>query len=370
MKHLDEYRDPARVRALAEAIRATASRPRTLMEVCGGQTHAILRHGLDELVAGAVELVHGPGCPVCVTPEATLDNAHRLLEHPDVTLCTFGDMLRVPSPRGTLQAARDAGADIRVVFSPMDAVAVAAAEPRRRVVFLAVGFETTAPAVAVAALQARARGLENFFLLLAHVRVPPAMEALLADPDSRIEGFLAAGHVCTIEGVAAYEAVVARHRVPVVVTGFEPVDLLQGVLAAVRQLEAGEARVENHYARAVRADGNAAARARVDEVFAVGEQAWRGMGVLTDGGLRLREPFRHLDALGLLATEPTAGAETPAAEDPASGCRADAVLRGTLRPVDCPAFGTTCTPERPLGAPMVSSEGACAAYLHHRGDAA
>ena len=360
MRYVDEYRDGERIRSLVDAIRASATRRWTLMEVCGGQTHAIVRHGLDQLVAEAAELLHGPGCPVCVTPEPVLDHAQWLARRPGITLCTFGDMLRVPSPRGSLLQARAEGGDVRMVYSPLDAVAIARAEPQRRVVFLAVGFETTAPVVAVAALQAEALGLTNFHLLLSHVRVPPALEALMAEPDCRVQGFLAAGHVCTVEGVAAYHAVAERHRVPVVVTGFEPVDVLQGILAAVRQLEAGEARVENLYDRAVREDGNRAARERVATVFEVAEQGWRGMGELPEGGLKLRPAFAHLDAARLGEAGPVA--PLPGAEE----CRAGAVLRGALRPVDCTAFGSRCTPEHPLGAPMVSSEGACAAYLHHR----
>jgi hydrogenase expression/formation protein HypD len=360
MKHLDEYRDPALILHQIEAIRAACRRPWTLMEVCGGQTHAILRHGLDELLAGSVALIHGPGCPVCVTPAETLDQAVTLTRNPAITLCSFGDMLRVPGTLGDLNAARAAGGDVRVIYSPLDAVTLARQQPQREVVLLAVGFETTAPAAAVAVLQAEALGLANFSLLVSHSLVPPAMEALLADPDNRIEGFLAAGHVCTVEGVGAYQAIAARYRVPIVVTGFEPVDLLAGVLACVQQLERGEARVENRYARVARDQGNAGARGLVERVFQPLEREWRGMGRLPDSGLALRPDYARFDARSRFPLV------TPEAST-AGVCIAGEVLRGNKRPTDCPAFGRECTPDTPLGAPMVSSEGACAAYIHYRG---
>jgi hydrogenase expression/formation protein HypD len=360
MKFVDEYRDPAFVAQLAAQIRGEATRRWTLMEVCGGQTHAILAHGLDALIEEAVTLLHGPGCPVCVTPIETLDRALALARIPDVTVCSFGDMLRVPGSHGDLLGARARGGDVRVVYSPLDALRLAAANPARRVVFLAVGFETTVPAVAVAARSARAQGLSNFFLLVSHVRVPPALEAILSAPDTRIDAFLAAGHVCTVMGTGEYEPLVARHRIPIVATGFEPCDVLEGVLLALRQLERGEARVEIQYRRAVHPQGNPAARALVEEVFEISDRSWRGIGMLPAGGLSLRAPYRALDAVhafpGLLeisAVEPQA-------------CRAGDVLRGVLRPSECPEFGAGCTPERPLGAPMVSSEGACAAYYRYR----
>jgi hydrogenase expression/formation protein HypD len=359
MKHLDEYRDPAAVKTLVEAVRAAATRRWTLMEVCGGQTHAILRNGLDELLTECVELIHGPGCPVCITPETVLDQAAVLARTPGVTLCTFGDMLRVPGALGDLQAARAAGGDVRVVYSPLDAVALARDNPEREVVFLSVGFETTAPAAAVAVLQARALGLENFSLLVSHALVPPAMAGLLDDPERRIQGFLAAGHVCTVEGAGPYHALADRYRVPIVITGFEPVDLLDGVLACVRQLERGEARVENRYRRVSREEGNVRARAMVDQVFEPADREWRGLGRLPASGLALRPAFRDFDAVARFRPETPA----PAGESP---CIAGEVLRGISRPTDCPAFGGACTPDHPLGAPMVSSEGACAAYLNYR----
>ncbi|WP_019612240.1 hydrogenase formation protein HypD [Thioalkalivibrio sp. AKL7] len=362
MKHLDEYRDPALILRQVEAIRATCTRHWTLMEVCGGQTHAILRHGLDELLADAVELIHGPGCPVCVTPAETLDQAVLLTRHPEVMLCTFGDMLRVPGALGDLNAARAAGGEVRVIYSPLDAVALAREHPEREVVLLAVGFETTAPAAAIAVLQAEALGLANLSLLVSHSLVPPAMEALLADPDNRIQGFLAAGHVCTVEGATAYHAIAERFRVPIVVTGFEPVDLLAGIHACVEQLERGAARVANRYDRAAQDHGNAAARAAVSRVFEPVEREWRGMGRLPASGLGLRPEYARFDAVARFGlVPPEATGDGP--------CIAGEVLRGLRRPTDCPAFGRDCTPDTPLGAPMVSSEGACAAYLHYRGGA-
>ena len=360
MKFVDEYRDPAAITALARRICGEASRRWTLMEVRGGQTHAILASGLDAMIESAVELLHGPGCPVCVTPIETLDRAVALAALPDVVLCSFGDMLRVPGSNGDLFGARARGGDVRVVYSPLDAVRLAAASPERRVVFLSVGFETTVPPVAAAARFARSRGLRNFFLLTSHVRVPPALEAILSAPAARVDAFLAAGHVCTVMGTAEYEPLVASYRVPIVATGFEPLDILEGVLLAVRQLERGEARVEIQYRRAVRPEGNPAARAIVGEVFEIADRPWRGIGVVPGGGLSLREAWRALDAERAF---PELAAVT--AHEPRE-CRAGDVLRGVLRPPQCPAFGVACTPERPLGAPMVSSEGACAAYYRYR----
>jgi hydrogenase expression/formation protein HypD len=360
MKLVDEYRDPALVHALAARIAARATRRWTVMEVCGGQTHAILEHGLDALVERSVTLLHGPGCPVCVTPLETLDHAFRIATASDAILCSFGDMLRVPGSHGDLLAARAQGGDVRVVYAPLDAARLAARTPDRPVVFLAVGFETTAPAVAAAARFARARRLANFFLLVSHVRVPPALEAIAGAPDRRVDAFLAAGHVCTIMGTAEYEPIAARFAMPIVATGFEPVDVLEGISMAVEQLEAGAARVAIQYARAVRPEGNPAARALVDEVFAIADRPWRGIGVLSRGGLVLREAYASLDAARAFASLAEGAVHEPRA------CRAGEVLRGALRPPECPAFGRECTPERPLGAPMVSSEGACAAYFRHR----
>jgi hydrogenase expression/formation protein HypD len=365
VKYLDEYRDAAGARALLAAIRATATRPWTLMEVCGGQTHAILKYGLDRLLPDGMNLIHGPGCPVCVTPVSLIDRAIELTRLPGAILTTFGDMLRVPGTHGDLQAARAAGGDVRMVYSPLDAVKLARENPAREVVFFAVGFETTAPTTALAVLQAHREGLRNFALLAAHVRVPPALRAILEARENRIQAFLAPGHVCTVMGLAEYEALASAYRVPIVVTGFEPIDILQGVLQTVRQLETGRAEVENAYARAVRAAGNARARALMDEVFEIVDRAWRGMGTIPGSGLALRGAYRDFDAQARWGGRDAAAREE-VAEEPGE-CIAGLVLQGLKRPADCPAFGTRCTPERPLGAPMVSSEGACAAYHRYRG---
>ncbi len=356
--------DQTAIARAAEAIARTVTRPWTIMEVCGGQTHCIVRHGLDQMLPDRLTLVHGPGCPVCVTPAEAIDAAIALSQRPGVILCSFGDMLRVPGSSASLLQAKARGGDVRVVYGPLDAVALARANPAREVVFFAVGFETTVPATALAVSLAEREGVTNFSLLASHVLVPPAMQALLAAPDNTVQGFLAAGHVCTVMGMAAYGPIAERYRVPVVVTGFEPLDILQGVLLCVRQLESGRAEVENQYARAVQPHGNRAAQALIAEVFAVAPQLWRGLGDIPASGLRLRPALGHRDAwtrFGTLA--PSA----PAAPSP---CIAGAVLRGVAKPPDCPAFGGVCTPERPLGAPMVSSEGACAAYYRYRAAAA
>lgn len=359
MKHLDEYRDADVVAALTERIARTVTRDWTLMEVCGGQTHAIVKHGLDALLPDEVRLVHGPGCPVCVTPVEILDKAHEVASRPEVVFCTFGDMLRVPGSRTDLYEVRARGGDVRVIHSPLDALEIAAAHPDREVVLFAVGFETTAPAHALAAHRARVDGLTNLSLLVSHVLVPPAMEAILESDDCRVQGFLAAGHVCTVTGLDEYRELAARHRVPIVVTGFEPVDILQGVLLCVQQLEDGRHEVENAYERAVRRDGNAAALGLVREVFTTTDRAWRGMGTIARSGLALSDAYRGLDALARFGALPTG--------DDASGeCISGEVLQGLRRPDECPAFGSRCTPEHPLGATMVSSEGACAAYHRYR----
>ncbi len=363
MKYQTEYRAPDTVAKLVAAIAQTVRQPWTLMEICGGQTHAIVRAGLDRLLPPAVTLVHGPGCPVCVTPVEIIDQAIALAGRPGVTLCSFGDMLRVPGSASDLLRARAAGGDVRLVYSPLDALALAQREPQRQVVFFAVGFETTAPAVAAAVRQAAALGIANFSLLCAQVRVPPAMSAILAAPDCRIQGFLAAGHVCAVMGLSEYPPLAARYGVPVVVTGFEPVDILVGVLGCLRQLEAGEARVENAYDRVVQPAGNPAALALLAEVYQSVTRRWRGLGELPDSGLGLRPAYAGFDA----ATRFDLG--TPAVVD-SGECRASEVLQGRLRPDHCPAFASRCTPERPLGAPMVSSEGACAAYYRYRVEAA
>lgn len=358
MKYLTEYRDPDLARALARRIRETATRQWTLMEVCGGQTHTIVRQGLDELLQGAVEMIHGPGCPVCVTPLEQIDRAVALATREDVIFTSFGDMLRVPGSDCDLQQVRARGGQVRIVYSPLDALAIAERHPDREVVFFAVGFETTAPANAMAVWQARMRGIRNFSVLVSHVTVPPAMEAILSAPDNRVQAFLAAGHVCAVMGWTEYEPIAARWRVPVVVTGFEPLDLLEGMLMAVEQLEQGRHVVENQYARAVRREGNAPAMRILREVFELGDRQWRGIGTIPMSGLRLRSAYAAYDAERRFAMEGIT------AREPAE-CQAGAVLTGQRKPHECPMFGVRCTPERPMGAPMVSSEGACAAYYQY-----
>ncbi len=359
MKYVDEYRDAGAAARYAQVLRSLVTRPWRIMEVCGGQTHAIVRFGIDALLPEGVSLVHGPGCPVCVTPVEMIDRAIAIAARPEVIFCSFGDMLRVPGSEQDLLRVKSAGGDVRVVYSPLDALALAERHPEREVVFFAVGFETTAPANAMAACEARRRGVRNFSLLVAQVVVPPAMEAILSSPSCRVDGFLAAGHVCTIMGTQEYRPLAARYRVPIVVTGFEPLDILQGITMCVRQLEAGRAEVENQYERSVRAGGNDAARSVIREVFQIVPRTWRGLGVLPASGLGLRPEYAELDAARRFGVEGLGGAEH-------EECRSGLVLQGLLRPPDCPAFGSRCTPETPLGATMVSSEGACAAYYRYR----
>jgi len=360
MRFRDEYRDPDAAHRFAAAIARTTTRPWTLMEVCGGQTHAVVRFGIDALLPDDLTLVHGPGCPVCVTPVEYVDKAIEIASRPGVTLCSFGDMLRVPGTHGDLLAAKSRGADVRAVYSPLDAVTVARNEPAHEVVFFAVGFETTAPANAMAAVQAKREGLQNFSLLVSHVLVPPAMRAILDSPSNCVDGFLAAGHVCAVMGIDEYLPIAAQYRVPIVVTGFEPLDILEGVYLCVRQLEGGRFEVENQYSRSVRDGGNPAARAIMRDVFCVIPRRWRGVGDIAESGLGLAEAYKDYDA------ERRFGAVGLEAEIE-SACIAGRVLRGDAKPPDCPAFGMRCTPEHPLGVTMVSSEGACAAYYRYRG---
>ncbi|MFZ5831141.1 MAG: hydrogenase formation protein HypD [Planctomycetota bacterium] len=359
MKHLAPYRNAEAVRRLAEAIGRAVTRPWCIMEICGGQTHSIIRFGLDQMLPPALTLIHGPGCPVCVTPVEILDKAMAIAARPGVVFCSFGDMLRVPGSKQELFRVKSAGGDVRVVYSPIDAVTLARQHPDREVVFFAVGFETTAPANAMAVAEAERLGLENFSVLVSHVLVPPAMHAVLSSPGNRVQGFLAAGHVCTITGIEEYGPIAQQYQVPIVVTGFEPVDILQGILLCVRQLEEGRAEVENQYARSVRPQGNEVARRQVDAVFTRVDRKWRGIGNIPDSGLALREAYARFDA------ERRFGVEAIVADEPAV-CIAGEVLQGHRKPHECAAFGTQCTPERPLGAPMVSSEGACAAYYRYR----
>ena len=359
MKYVDEYRDPRAAQRLVEQLRAAVTRPWQIMEVCGGQTHAILRFGIDQMLPPQLTLIHGPGCPVCVTPVETIDKAVAIASRPGVIFCSFGDMLRVPSSAKDLATVKSEGGDVRVVYSPMDAVWLARQNPAREVVFFAIGFETTAPANAMAVVAAHRMGLENFSLLVAQVLVPPAIRAVLDCPDNRVQGFLAAGHVCTVTGIRQYEPIAAQYRVPIVVTGFEPLDILSGILMCVRQLEQGTHWVEIQYARSVRPDGNPAALRQIYEVFEPVACKWRGIGEIPQSGLALRAKYALYDAQRRFDVGHVAVAES-------SECIAGAVLQGRKRPCECPAFATRCTPEHPLGAPMVSSEGACAAYYRFR----
>lgn len=365
MKYVDEFRDPQLARRMVDEIRQMATRKWVLMEVCGGQTHSLLRHGIEEELQETVELIHGPGCPVCVTSAEAIDFAQQLALRDDVVLTSFGDMLRVPGNDRSLLQVRAAGGNVRTVYSPLDAVTLAQKEPDKEIVFFAVGFETTSPATALAVLQAHQLGIKNFSLLVSHVRVQPAMEALMQAPDNRVQAFLAAGHVCTVTGFDSYLDFVQRFHVPVVVTGFEPVDLLAGIRECVRQLEAGGASVSNQYARVAGDDGNQAAQRVVDRVYQVTDQPWRGFGVIPEGGVGLRPEFAAFDAADKFVGMASASA-LPIADDT---CPAADVLSGKLRPTDCPQFATECTPDSPQGAPMVSSEGACAAYYRYQGAA-
>lgn len=359
MKYLDEYRDARIARALAAEIVQRTTQPWVLMEICGGQTHTIMRYGLDELLPQEVELVHGPGCPVCVTPLETIDKAIAVASRQDVILVSYGDMLRVPGSRSDLFRAKARGADVRIVYSPTEAVKIARSNSNRKVVFLAIGFETTAPANAMAAWQAKREGLTNFAMLVSHVLVPPAIRALMAAKNNRVQGFIAPGHVCTVMGCGEYDALVRDFGVPMVVGGFEPVDLLEAVLMLVKQLEAGEAKLENQYVRSVTYQGNLPAQQIMTEVFEIADQKWRGIGGIPQSGLQLREEYAAYDANRIFDV-------SELAVDEPSECISAQVLQGLRKPTDCPAFAVRCTPENPLGAPMVSTEGACAAYYHYR----
>lgn len=358
MKFVDEFRDPDLARATLAEIRKTVTRPWVLMEICGGQTHSIMRYGLDQLLPSEVELVHGPGCPVCVTPLEQIDKALEIASRPEVIFASYGDMLRVPGSGMDLSSVRAAGGDVRVVYSPLDAVRLAQQHTDREVVFFAIGFETTAPANAMAVEHAKELGLENFSVLVSHARVPPAMHAILSSPDCRVQGFLAAGHVCAVMGYWEYRPVAEQYHVPIVVTGFEPIDILQGILMAVRQLEGGRAEVENAYPRAVIEGGNEPAQAMIDRVFMVCDRKWRGIGNIPSSGWCLRPEYARYDAELRFAVSGIAPQESEV-------CLSGAILQGLKKPPDCPAFGRECTPEAPQGATMVSSEGACAAYYRY-----
>ncbi len=355
MKYLDEYRDGELAAKIVGEIKRIQTRPWVIMEVCGGQTHSIVKHGIDHLLPTGIELVHGPGCPVCVTPLEMIDKAHAIARRPGVIFCSFGDMLRVPGSDGDLFTIKSQGGDVRVVYSPLDCLKIAKANPEKKVVFFAIGFETTAPANAMLVWRAHQEGLKNVSVLVSHVLVPPALAAVLESPGNRVQGFLGPGHVCAVQGYSEYEPLSKRYKVPIVITGFEPLDILQGVLMVVRQLEEGRAEVENQYSRVLDRAGNQAAQKLVTSIFEVGDRKWRGVGEIPESGYRLRSEFREHDAEYIFDVAAIATRESEI-------CISGEILKGTKKPHDCPAFGTQCDPQHPLGATMVSAEGACAAY--------
>jgi hydrogenase expression/formation protein HypD len=359
MKYMDEYRDSGAAESYAQKIRKITTKPWTIMEICGGQTHSIVKYGIDELLPKELTLVHGPGCPVCVTPLELIDKALMIAARPDVIFCSFGDMLRVPGSDCDLFAVKARGGNIKILYSPMDCIKLAEQNPDKQVVFFAVGFETTAPAHAMAVYEAKRRGIKNFSVLVSHVLVPPAMEAILSSPDCRVQGFLAAGHVCTIMGTEEYYPVAAKYKVPIVITGFEPLDILQGIAMCVAQLEQGRTEVENQYTRSVREGGNRPAQDLIKKVFNVVDRKWRGIGNIGGSGLALNPEYAEFDAETRFGVESYTADESPV-------CISGLIMQGLKKPSDCSAFGKTCNPEKPLGAPMVSSEGACAAYFRYR----
>jgi hydrogenase expression/formation protein HypD len=358
MKYLDEYRDQRIASKIVDEIKRTITRPWVIMEVCGGQTHTIVKYGLDRLLPAEVELVHGPGCPVCVTPLDMIDRAHAIARRRDVIFCSFGDMLRVPGSYGDLFQVKAEGGQVRVVYSPLECLKIARANPDKKVVFFAIGFETTAPANAMTIWQAKQQGITNFSVLVSHVIVPPSITGILQSPNNRVQGFLGPGHVCAIMGWREYEPIAARYRVPIVVTGFEPVDLLEGTLMTIRQLEQGRSEVENQYARAITRDGNPEGQKMINRVFRISDRSWRGIGIIPKSGYRLNYEFRDYDAERIFEVENINTLEPEI-------CISGQILRGLKKPVDCPAFGKQCTPQTPLGATMVSAEGACAAYYSY-----
>jgi hydrogenase expression/formation protein HypD len=359
MKYLDEFSNPELAAKLVDQIRATTTRRWAIMEVCGGQTHSIIRHGIDQLLPDEIEMIHGPGCPVCVTPLEMIDKALEIACRPEVIFCSFGDMLRVPGSSKDLFRVKSEGGDVRVVYSPLDALTIARENPDRQVVFFGIGFETTAPANAMTVYQAKKLGIKNFSLLVSHVLVPPAIAAIMESPTCRVQAFLAAGHVCCVMGTEEYPALTEKYRVPIVVTGFEPLDILEGIRRTVIQLEAGKHELENAYPRAVQAQGNIAARAMLEDVFEVGDRTWRGIGMIPKSGWRLSPAYREFDAEYRFSVTGIHTAESVI-------CRSGEVLQGIIKPHECAAFGNECTPRNPLGATMVSSEGACAAYYLYR----
>ncbi len=359
MKFLEEYRDPVLAHSLIDELHKITAHHWNIMEICGGQTHGLLKNGITEAIPSKINMIHGPGCPVCVTPISVIDQAIALSNKEHVTLCSFGDMLRVPGSSSSLLETKAKGADIRMVYSPLDAVQIAIQNPNREVIFLAVGFETTAPANALSVIQAKNQNLKNYSILASHVTVPPAIEALLTDEECKIDGFLAAGHVCTIMGVSEYKPLITKYKIPIVVTGFEPVDLLQGILMVVRQLENGEAKLENQYERIAHSEGNLTAIKAIQEVFQISDREWRGIGTLPKSGYVIKDTYAAFDASRKFGVLIPSLSKT-------SNCIAGQILKGVKKPHHCPEFGKRCTPEHPLGAPMVSSEGACAAYFHYQ----
>ena len=358
MRYIDEYRNATSAEKLMNDIRNVVTRSWTIMEICGGQTHTIVKSGIGDLLPSNLTLVHGPGCPVCVTPLELIDKAVAIASQSDIIFTSFGDMLRVPGSEKDLLTVKAAGGDVRVVYSPLDALKLAQQNPEKKIVFFAVGFETTAPANAMSVWQARQLNLKNFSILCSHVLVPPAIEAILSSPANHVQGFLAAGHVCTVMGYEEYIPLASKYRVPIVITGFEPVDILQGILMTVKQLEEGRIEVENQYARAVRKEGNRSAQELLQKVFETTDRSWRGIGTILKSGYRLRDEFAAYDAENVFDVAAIHTQESPL-------CIAGQVMQGFKKPHDCSAFGVQCTPEHPLGAPMVSSEGACAAYFHY-----
>lgn len=360
MKYLKEYRDPVLARKILDEIRRTVTRPWSIMEVCGGQTHSLVKNGIIDVLPSEITMIHGPGCPVCVTPIHLIDAAIDLAMRPNVILCSFGDMLRVPGSNQNLLEAKAQGADVRILYSPLEAVAIAKDNPTKEVVFFAVGFETTAPANALSLVHAKREGITNYSILASHVLVPPAIKAVINDPLSKIDGFLAAGHVCTIMGNGQYYPLASEYKVPIVVTGFEPIDVIQGILMVVKQLELGTHEVENQYSRIVREEGNKEARAIIEQVFEVSDQVWRGIGEIPSSGYQIQDNFEAFDAVKKFRISVDAPEEK-------TECISGEIMKGLKKPSQCPHFGKKCTPENPLGAPMVSSEGACAAYYHFSG---
>ena len=360
MKYLKEYRDPVLARKILDEIRRIVTRPWSIMEVCGGQTHSLVKNGIIDVLPSEITMIHGPGCPVCVTPIHLIDAAIDLAMRPNVILCSFGDMLRVPGSNQNLLEAKAQGADVRILYSPLEAVAIAKDNPTKEVVFFAVGFETTAPANALSLVHAKREGITNYSILASHVLVPPAIKAVINDPLSKIDGFLAAGHVCTIMGNGQYYPLASEYKVPIVVTGFEPIDVIQGILMVVKQLELGTHEVENQYSRIVREEGNKEARAIIEQVFEVSDQVWRGIGEIPSSGYQIKDNFEAFDAVKKF------GISVDAPEEKTE-CISGEIMKGLKKPSQCPHFGKKCTPENPLGAPMVSSEGACAAYYHFSG---